>query len=95
MPHPLLPLIDTIRMKDYQTATEGITQVLQQKVAERLTQERTEIGKTLVKESAAAMACSKCGSTEDGPRTLYHRRVFCLPCANKLKTAEQRVNNHD
>ena len=47
-----LPILDAIRSKDWSTATEQIHSVLQQKVHERIAQERPSVGKELVKEAA-------------------------------------------
>jgi hypothetical protein len=46
-----LPIVNAIKAKDWSRATEGVQQVLYQKVAEHLAQERIQAGKTLVREA--------------------------------------------
>lgn len=50
MASQLHTILNSIRTRDYATATENIAHVLQRKIEMRLTTERQELGKTLVRE---------------------------------------------
>lgn len=59
MANRLHTIVNAIRTADYATATEGIAQVLQRKVEERLSVERTRIGASLVREAPETVLASK------------------------------------
>lgn len=66
-----LPIVNAIKAKDWTTATEGVRFVLDQKVQERLAQERVQVGRGLVKEAKDPENYFG-GSDEEG-WVLYHQ----------------------
>jgi hypothetical protein len=44
-------IVDALKTKDWVAATTGVQQVLQQKLGERLAQERKSLGENVVKDS--------------------------------------------
>lgn len=75
MATPLQNILTAIRTKDYAVATEGIGQVMQTKIENRLAQERISVGHSLVKEASLnslQLKCLECGkkfkSTNPDPK---------------------------
>jgi hypothetical protein len=57
-------LLQAIKSRDWVAANETFGAIMQEKVADRIQQERQSIGQTLVKEAAldeALKKCQKCG----------------------------------